>query len=123
MIGWARRLRVVSDERPERKRCNTTASTDIRCPFIKHDEHHAVLQHGSTEQRLNECAQPSVARSDIAVVHIVTEIGNDERERRQASTANIGQEPAERHDPLEPRRRQVATKVNEGVVLLCVTTR
>jgi hypothetical protein len=122
MIGWSRCLGVRSDERAKGKRRNTTASTDIRRPFVKHDEHHAVLQHGSTEERVDERAQPSVAGRDITVVHVVTEIGNDERKRRQASTANIGQEPAKRHDPLEPRRRQVAPKVDERVVLLCVTT-
>jgi len=49
-------------------------------------------------------------------VHFVTQIGNDRGKRRQASIANVGQDLAERHDSLELRRRQVATKVDEGLI-------
>jgi hypothetical protein len=92
MIGGSRRLRVGTHEGAEHERRNATASTDIRRPFVKRYEDHAVPRHGCVEERPDERAQPVVARRDITVVHVVTEIGrtseNAGRRRPRTSGRN-----------------------------------
>src|SRR5205823_13084527 len=50
-------------------------------------------------------------------------VGDDERERRQPSTAHVWQESLQRHDPPEPSASQVPPKVQQGVVALYVAAR
>src|SRR4051812_30504100 len=50
----------------------------------------------------------------------MTRVGDDERERRQPSTAHVWQESLQRHDPPEPSACQVPPKVQQGVVALYV---
>src|SRR6266550_4090455 len=56
-------------------------------------------------------------------MHVMTLVGDDERERPQSLTEHVWQESLQRHDPPEPSAGQVPPKVQQGVVALYVAAR
>ena len=73
------------------------------------------------QQRNDPGLQPGVAGGGRAVVHVVAEVGDDEREVGQPVPREVTRKPGERDDTRAPRTRaDDVAEVEERVVLLRV---
>jgi hypothetical protein len=111
-------VNAVPDEWAERERRDVSASTLRRDSLVEDDEDNGARQR---RERGDVPAEPRVARCNGAIVHVVAEIRNDERERRQYVCAEVGPQLRERDDvrPAFGARRNLG-EVEERIVLLRV---
>jgi hypothetical protein len=68
------------------------------------------------QQAWHEHRQEAVAGSHAAVVHVVAEIGRDEREVRQPSSLQVSVKDAERCPAAASRRRPIRERIVFGAV-------
>ena len=112
------------DERAKREGRHLVGRGRGRRGLVENDEDDAVRELRAREQRLQETAEPGVARSHGAVVHVVAQVRHDQREGRQPVGGEVSRELPQRHDPPAPRRTgENVSKVEEGVVLLGIAAR
>ena len=111
-----RRVRAGPDERPE---CEGRDLVSVRLVvLVEDDEDDAVAKRAAPEKGLEKTVQPCVPGRHRTVVHVVAEIGHDEREIGESVPGKVACEVGERDDPAEPvRALQDVAKVKEGLCL------
>ena len=80
MRGRGLEHRVSTHSRTGNDESDVASAAGVACSFVEDDEDRCVFD---AEERGDEVAEPMVARRDRAVVHVVAEVGDDERVRRE----------------------------------------
>src|SRR5205823_14728631 len=121
LVRRLREPRAPLHGRSERERLDATASAGVARSLVEDDEDDTATQLRRMQQRNDPRLQPGVAGGGRAVVHVVAEVGDDEREVGQPVPREVTRKPGERDDTRAPRTRaDDVAEVEERVVLLRV---
>ena len=100
-----------------------TTAPFVRDALVEHEEDDPVPECRVTQERAKEYPKPRVSGRDRAVVHVVAEVGNDQREVGEPTCGQISSERTERDDPTQAiGARDDVREIDEGVVLLRVAS-
>jgi hypothetical protein len=124
MVRRSREHGVRAHSRSERERLDVPAATGVARPLVEDDEDDTAPQLRRAQERHDMGLQPRVAGRDRAVVHVVAEVRDDEREVGEPVGPEVVGELGEGDDAVTARPRVGdVPEVEERIVLLRVPAR